>query len=482
MFSPQKTGSNALQKNYLCTTRQLLSMYVHTYTYGKIPIEMWEYPVYVFLLFLTFLIARNYVRSMALDEATKKYFIAGLFAKIVGGFMFACIYIFYYLQGDTTSFYECSLAFCKLFYTDLDAFFSVLLGNGTQEMKSYFTAETGEPMMYMFGEGSTRFVMKILIPFLLLSGQSYFIATALISIFSFGALWSLYKVFVSHFPNQSKPLAYAILFMPSVVFWGSGMLKDSFTLAATCYFIVFTHRIAHRIGSLRYNIPLLVVSAFFILSIKAYILLILIPSSLVWLLYHKIKGIRNPMLRFLLVPSIYAIIIVGSYAVFSSTGEYFGKFSLDRALKTAVITQTDLKQEYYQGNSFDIGVWDATLGGALSKFPQATIAGLFRPWLFESKNIVMLISGLENLVILSLSLYALVTLKIRRVRPLFSRYPILLYSIIFSIFFAFMIGLSTSNFGALVRFKIPLIPLYMSVTLLIIAANKGKTIDQAENH
>jgi hypothetical protein len=434
---------------------------------------MWEYPAFVFVLFVTYLLARNKVKNTVAKQPEMQYFMPGLFAKIIGGFMFACIYVFYYQQGDTTSFYECSLAFCKLFQTDFNAFITVLLGDGTQEMKSYFTSETGEPMMYMFGESSTRFVIKILIPFLILAGHSYFIATAFISIFTFGALWSLYRVFLFYFPQQYRILAWAILFMPSVVFWGSGILKDSFTLAATCYFIAFTHRIANRIGGRTINVILLLVAAYFILSIKAYILLILIPSSLVWLLFHRIKGIQNPIIRILMIPSIYAIIIVGSYLVFSYMGSYFGKFSIDRALKTAVITQTDLKQEYYQGNSFDIGNWDASLAGAMSKFPQATMAGLYRPWIFESKNVVMLISGLENLVIFGLTLYALYTLKRKRVGQLISDNPIILYSLLFSIIFAFMIGLSTSNFGALVRFKIPLIPLYMSAVILIIHTNKG---------
>ena len=103
---------------------------------------MWEYPVFLFILFVAYLFARNKVKNTLGNQSEMKYFIPGLFAKIGGGFMFACIYVFYYQQGDTTSFYECSLAFCKLFHTDFNAFLTVLWGEGTQEMKSYFTSET----------------------------------------------------------------------------------------------------------------------------------------------------------------------------------------------------------------------------------------------------------------------------------------------------------------------------------------------------
>lgn len=85
----------------------------------------------------------------------------------------------------------------------------------------------------------------------------------------------------------------------------------------------------------------------------------------------------------------------------------------------------------------------------------------------------MLFSGLENLFIFGSTIYALFGIHWRRFRRLISDYPIVLYSLLFAVFFGFMIGLSTSNFGALVRFKIPLIPLYMSAILLIISNNKN---------
>jgi hypothetical protein len=51
--------------------------------------------------------------------------------------------------------------------------------------------------------------------------------------------------------------------------------------------------------------------------------------------------------------------------------------------------------------------------------------------------------------------------------------PLLVSSVVFSIFFAFGVGLSTSNFGALVRYKIPAVPFYASVILIIYQLNKS---------
>jgi hypothetical protein len=40
------------------------------------------------------------------------------------------------------------------------------------------------------------------------------------------------------------------------------------------------------------------------------------------------------------------------------------------------------------------------------------------------------------------------------------------------VFFAFSVGLTTSNFGALVRYKIPAVPFYLSAILILYQRSK----------
>jgi hypothetical protein len=102
----------------------------------------------------------------------------------------------------------------------------------------------------------------------------------------------------------------------------------------------------------------------------------------------------------------------------------------------------------------------------LSKFPAATVAGLFRPYLWEAKNIVMLVSGLENIIILFFVLYVFFRKPLIAINSVFSN-PIVLFCLIFSIFFAFSVAISTSNFGALVRLRIPMMPFFLSGLVII---------------
>jgi hypothetical protein len=102
----------------------------------------------------------------------------------------------------------------------------------------------------------------------------------------------------------------------------------------------------------------------------------------------------------------------------------------------------------------------------LSKFPVATITGLFRPFLWESRNIVMVASGLENTLILLFVIYIFIRKPGRALVAIISN-PLVLFCLIFSIFFAFSIAISTSNFGALVRLRIPMMPFFLSGLVLI---------------
>jgi len=93
---------------------------------------------------------------------------------------------------------------------------------------------------------------------------------------------------------------------------------------------------------------------------------------------------------------------------------------------------------------------------------------LFRPYLLiDGTSIVILLAGLENLFLLGFVLYIVFYTKLKGALKIIAANPIILFCIIFSILFGFMIGLTTSNFGALVRFKIPLVPYFVSALLLI---------------
>jgi hypothetical protein len=86
----------------------------------------------------------------------------------------------------------------------------------------------------------------------------------------------------------------------------------------------------------------------------------------------------------------------------------------------------------------------------------------------------MILAAIENTTLLLLTLIVIIRIGFGSIYRQISKERLLIFSIVFSIFFSFSVGLTTSNFGALVRYKIPAVPFYASTILILYQRNKGK--------
>jgi len=270
-----------------------------------------------------------------------------------------------------------------------------------------------------------------------------------------------------------------MLFVPSVAFWGSGLTKDAFSFSFALLFIVQFYNLFFIRKFKLYRIFLLLLSAYVIIELKPYIFYAILLSGVVWLGFFYVKLVKNRTLRVFFLPIIMTTIGILGTVLFSSVANNIGGSykDVDSMLGKAAIAQKDLKQDYYGGNSFDIGDYDPSVGGAASVTPAAIIAGLYRPFLWEANNLVMILSGLENIILLFLTIFV-----IFKAGPLFffkqlNKEPFLIFCFLFSLTMAMGIGLSTSNFGALVRFKIPLIPFFAMGWLFVLDNYKESKLE-----
>ena len=77
----------------------------------------------------------------------------------------------------------------------------------------------------------------------------------------------------------------------------------------------------------------------------------------------------------------------------------------------------------------------------------------------------MLLSALESIFLMIATLYVMGRKKFAVFKALGD--PNILFCLVFSITFAFAVGVSTFNFGTLTRYKIPLLPFYLLALFLI---------------
>jgi len=388
------------------------------------------------------------------------YFTKGLMVRVFGAIALGLVYFFYYTGGDTTNYFQTSSAYANLMFTDLNDFWIGWLGDG----KAYyfnFNDTTGYPI-YTPKDHHSFFVVRLLIPIVTLGFHSYFSTAVLVACITYGGLWKLYQTFLLEFPDLKKEFAIACLFIPSCVFWGSGLMKDSFTLSAVGWFAYsFYHFFIKKQRNLSYGLYLLI-SAFVILAIKPYIFFALLPGSILWLSNNAVKKINHGFIRFIATPFILSLGGISGYIALDNMGDNLGQYKIDNVLDKAVVTQKDMKADYYGGKTYDIGDFDASLSGIIAKAPIAIFSGIFRPGIWDVRNAVMLVSSLENTYLLILTIFLLIKLKFLGFFSLIRKNPMLLFCMLFSLFFAFSVGLTVANFGSLVRLRIPELPFFVA--------------------
>ena len=159
--------------------------------------------------------------------------------------------------------------------------------------------------------------------------------------------------------------------------------------------------------------------------------------------------------------------LLGATAFYLQGGDRFGEYSADTVLEKASLTQQDLVRDQYGDNKFDIGAFEPTIQGIIPKIPSAINAGLYRPYLWESGSPTMFFSGLENSYLLIWSLILLYRTKVLGFFARIFTYPLFIFCLSFSLFLAFSIGLTAGNFGAMVRYKIPLLPFFTSMIMVL---------------
>ena len=95
-----------------------------------------------------------------------------------------------------------------------------------------------EPVIHLITCGRIQIHFQFLVftvPLYFLGAKSFLITSFLTACFSYIGIWKLYRLFNTLYNGNSRIFAYLILFLPTLIFWGGGIMKDSYVLGATCW-------------------------------------------------------------------------------------------------------------------------------------------------------------------------------------------------------------------------------------------------------
>ncbi len=433
---------------------------------------------FLLIIFIFIYIYANYKANKNHTETSNKYLKNALIFRLVISIVYALISFFVY-AGDSVTYFHNIHCFTNVLIENPKHYFDIIILGNKPEFFSYFNNETLYPAHYMWRSGTAFTVTRLFAPFLIISKNSYLISSIVASLLVFTGIWKLFKTLCKIYPGMEKKIAIAILYFPSLVFWSSGILKDSLCICAIGWIIyAFYELVILRKVRLKYFI-ILFFASLIIINIKAYIFAAIVPGLFIWAFFGQMKAIKSKIIKFLLAPAILGVLILVFILLMKNASEYMGVFGdLDSTLAQASVVQQDLvRHEQYGHNYYDIGKFEATPMGVLKKFPIATISGIYRPFLWEAGNPFILLAALEGTFLFLFMIYVIFkTGFLRFFRIIFSD-PFLIFSLSFVIIFGFGVGLATANFGALVRYKIPLLPFYVASLFIIeYIYNKKKSL------
>jgi len=294
-----------------------------------------------------------------------------------------------------------------------------------------------------------------------LFGPSKYAASIVFAMLSLCGKIAMYRVFRANVdPALRWPAAIAALFVPSFVFWSSGMIKEAVVVAGFGWSLFGLH-LWIREGRRGAGWALVMAGTIPMLLIKPYILFPLVLAGGSW--YYWARSLKRGRVR--IRPAYFVVAAALGVGGIVLLGQYFPEYALD----TFGARTFELQQLGRRGGSTYAlsGEPPTTLVGKFVYAPAALLASLFRPVLFEVHNLPTLVNAVETTVLTLLFVRILFTRSLGKVYRQIADNPFLVFCLVFVIAFGIAVGLASSNLGTLSRYRSPLLPFFVVLLLVL---------------
>ena len=181
-------------------------------------------------------------------------------------------------------------------------------------------------------------MVRITAVFSILTGHTYSAIAVIFAAISFSGMWALYLTLQKLYPFLTKQLAIAVLFIPSVFFWGSGILKDTVILGAIGWATFAMVRVFFGRGNRMMYSLILILALYTMYSVKIFILFCFLPAGIFWILYGKFSRIQSGIAKFAFAPILLALALTLSYYAVGEISEDSKKYSFAQLSETAEVS------------------------------------------------------------------------------------------------------------------------------------------------
>ena len=399
------------------------------------------------LLNIIFLLSLSWWISLRVKQPVRKIYWAALLFKVVGGIALGWLYFYYYVQvGDTIWFHLDAQKLADIARTDFFEYLKIL-GRSTVPSE----------MSLAIVDARSFFFSKIVSLFMLFTENNYWITSCYFSLLSFFSSWFLFRTINQFFKQIAVASAVAFLFVPSVVFWSSGIIKESIAISSlfflTSVFLRFWF--ARKVDPFHLAVAVLAFMLLWLLKYHYGAIFIAVASAM--MLYDFVErklGIQNFIAR----TGAWIFVTAGPLFLVTFIHPNFNiKAFLDIVCHNhqafVLLSAKEDLIHFYQ--------LEPTVISIVINAPLALFSGLLRPLAWEAGNSLQLVAGIENLLLFLLLLSTLWRWKGIRVEHAAVFFGIVTFVALLSVF----ITLSTPNFGTLSRYRVGYEPFFVCMVL-----------------
>jgi hypothetical protein len=397
------------------------------------------------------------------DLGINRKLLIGVFLLKVGcGYALFYVYTYYYPkreEADIFKFFDDSKILFNSIYSNPLHYFQILTGIywHPEELTVYLSKmKWWYTKIYAEQYNESRIMIRLNAFFRLFSLGYFHVHTVFICFLSLSGLTALFRS-VSHFNINKIALFVSIFCIPSVLFWGSGVLKESLVLFLLGYLLYYYLKLTRKVR-IQDVLVFLIVLYLLVIS-KAYIVLCLLPGLAAYFWVLKTNN-KSSFLKFIIVNLLFFLILFNLKIIWPKLdlvhiicfkrGEYI--YLAERINTGSLVAHNYLK----------FNIWSI-----IKESPISFFTVLFRPRIFEAKTILILFSAIENLMILLLLILSIWNGGLKKIKD-----PLLLCFLNFVILLFTLVGLTTPVLGSIVRYKIPALPFLMIALLMVINNQK----------
>ena len=371
------------------------------------------------------------------------------FVKLCFGFALWAVYTFYYTDRSTADiykFYDDARYIHQAWQKDKTAFAGLMLGSEDTTLQHYTLPmknwERNFNRSVPFNENRLMIRLNGLV--MTVAGDNIYMTVLFFCCLSFIGCILLLKAFQYFISEEKRQWILLTMLFPSFLFWTSGGLKESVIMLAIGMLLYGFLFLKER-GILAWI--LFAVGILLLLTIKYFLLLCLLPSLAgyyFWIEKQDFKAVAIKYVGVLIVSLIVVIAIA----------------PLDKRVDFARIVSKKQKHAVYEaqymnvGSYSDVPVVEPTIASVMSGLPVGLWNSLMKPYLWQSRNPMMLISAIENLVLLIF----LIVATVYRDKKSKLNLNLIFFLLIAVLLYYALIGLLTPVLGNLVRYRVVLLP------------------------